>query len=147
MANKGEFCHFSKFSSSFALRSKHAVEVAKKLALWINLFGPPHILQSDNGTEFKNTVVLLLKKYGIKALNGRPRYLQTQGSVERHNSTSKRKLQARARDSGGCRHWVQALPKIALPMTHQIHSTTGESPIQRFSNNKCGCSVHPLQTE
>ena len=35
--------HFSKFSSSFALRSKHAVEVSEKLALWIGLFGPPHI--------------------------------------------------------------------------------------------------------
>ena len=36
--------HFSKFSSSFALRSKHAMEVSEKLALWIGLFGPPHIL-------------------------------------------------------------------------------------------------------
>ena len=36
--------HFSKFSSSFALRSKHAVEVAEKLEMWIGLFGLPHIL-------------------------------------------------------------------------------------------------------
>ena len=48
--------HFSKFSSSFALRSKHAVEVSEKLALWIGLFGPPHILQCDNGKEFKEAV-------------------------------------------------------------------------------------------
>ena len=51
---------FSKFSSSFALRSKHAVEVSEKLALRIGLFGPPHILQCDNGTEFKDTVLVLL---------------------------------------------------------------------------------------
>ena len=57
--------HFLKFSSSFALKSKHAIEVAEKLALWIGLFGPPHILQCDNGTEFKDAVLLLLKKYGI----------------------------------------------------------------------------------
>ena len=69
--------HFSKFSSSFALRSKHAVVVSEKLALWIGLFGLPHILQCDNGTEFKDTVLLLLKKYGIKVLNGRPRHPQT----------------------------------------------------------------------
>ena len=68
--------HFSKFSSSFALKSKHAVEVAEKLALWIGLFGPPHILQCDNGTEFKDAVLLLLKKYGIKVLNGWPRHPQ-----------------------------------------------------------------------
>ena len=117
--------HFSKFSSSFALKSKHAVEVAEKLALWIGLFGPPHILQCDNGTVFKDAVLLLLKKYGIKVLNDRP---LTQGLVEKHNSTLKRKLQAWIQDSGGSRHWAQALPEIALSMNHQIHSTTGESP-------------------
>ena len=66
-----DFAHYwplFKFSSSFALRSKHAVEVSEKLALWIGLFGPPHIFQCDNGTEFKDTVLLLLKKYGIKVL-------------------------------------------------------------------------------
>ena len=101
--------------------------VSEKLALWIGLFGPPHILQCDNGTEFKDTVLLLLKKYGIKVLNGRPRHPQTQGLVEKHNSTLKRELQAWIQDSG-CRHWAQALPEIALSMNHQIHSTTGESP-------------------
>ena len=54
--------HFSKFSSSFALKSKHAIEVTEKLALWIGLFGPPHILQCDNGIEFKDAVLLLLKE-------------------------------------------------------------------------------------
>ena len=55
--------HFSKFSCSFALRSKHAAVVSEKLALWI---GPPHILQCDNGTEFKDTVLLLLKSMELK---------------------------------------------------------------------------------
>ena len=70
----------------------------------------------------------MLKKYGITVLNGRPRHLQTQALVEKHNSTLKRKLQAWIEDSGGCRHWAQALPEIALSMNHQTHSTTGESP-------------------
>ena len=69
----------------------------------------------------------MLKKYGIKVLNGRPRHPQTQGLVEKHNSTLKRKLQAWIQDSG-CLHWAQALPEISFSMNHQIHSTTGESP-------------------
>ena len=52
--------HFSKFSSSFALKIKHTVEVAEKLALWIGLFGPLHILQCDNGTEFKDAQQLYI---------------------------------------------------------------------------------------
>ena len=97
------------------------------------MFGLPHILQCDNGTELKDTVLLLLKKYGIKVLNGRPRHPQTQGLVEKHNSTLKQKLQAWIQDSGGCRHWAQALPEIVLSMNHQIHSTTGESPYRVVS--------------
>ena len=69
--------HFSKYSSSFALRRKHAVVVSEKRALWIGLFGPPHILQCDNGKEFKDTVLLLLKKYGIKVLNDRQSHPHT----------------------------------------------------------------------
>ena len=71
-----------------------------------------------------------MDRYGIKVLNGRPRHPQTQGLVEKYNSTLKRKLQAWIQDSGGCRHWAQALLEIALPMNHQIHSATGESPYQ-----------------
>ena len=89
--------HFSKFSSSFALRSKHAVEVAEKLVLWI---GPQHILQCDDGTEFKDCT-FITKKFEIRVLNGRQRHPQTQGLVEKHNSTLKRKLQAWIQDSGG----------------------------------------------
>ena len=57
--------HFSKSSTSFALRSKHAVKVAEKLALRIGLLGPSHILQYDD-TEFKDTVLLLLKGTELK---------------------------------------------------------------------------------
>ena len=110
--------------------------VAEKPALWIGLFGPPHILQCDNGTAFKDSVFLLLKKYGIQVLNGRPSHPQTQSIVEKHNSTLKRKLQALIQDSGGCRHWAQALPEIVLSTNHQIHSTTGESPYRVLFNQK-----------
>ena len=85
------------------------MEVAETLALWIGLFGPLYILQCDNSTEFKDTVPLLLKKHGIKVLNGQPRHPQTQGLVEKHNNTLKLKLQAWIQDSGGYCHWAQAL--------------------------------------
>ena len=85
--------HFSKISSSFALGCKHAVKVTEKLTLWINYL-VCHTLQCDNGTEFRDTVLSLLKKNGINISNGQPKYPQTQGLVKKHNSTLKRKLQA-----------------------------------------------------
>jgi hypothetical protein len=44
--------HFTKFSWLFPLASKEAVHVAKNLKSIFCTFGPPTILQSDNGKEF-----------------------------------------------------------------------------------------------
>lgn len=44
--------HFTKFSWSFSLPSKEAKHVAIQLRTIFYTFGPPKILQSDNGKEF-----------------------------------------------------------------------------------------------
>ena len=44
--------HFTKFSWLFALPSKEACHVATHLRNMFHTFGPPRILQSDNGKEF-----------------------------------------------------------------------------------------------
>jgi len=44
--------HFTKFSWLSALPSKEAVNVAANLRQIFYTFGPPKILQSDNGKEF-----------------------------------------------------------------------------------------------
>jgi hypothetical protein len=44
--------HFTKFSWLYALTSKEAIHVAKHLREIFYTFGPPKILQSDNGKEF-----------------------------------------------------------------------------------------------
>jgi len=44
--------HFTKFSWLYALKSKEAIHVANNLRQLFYTFGPPKILQSDNGKEF-----------------------------------------------------------------------------------------------
>ncbi|CAF1498452.1 unnamed protein product [Adineta steineri] len=44
--------HFTKFSWLYALPSKEAINVANNLRNIFYTFGPPKILQSDNGKEF-----------------------------------------------------------------------------------------------
>ena len=46
--------HLTKFVILRPLRRKTAAEVASTLLDIFCLLGPPHILQSDNGKEFKN---------------------------------------------------------------------------------------------
>lgn len=121
--------HFSKYSSAFALRSKTAEEVAERLALYIGMFGPPKILQCDNGGEFRGATLLLLRQYGIRVINGRARHPQSQGLVEKMNGTFKSKMRAWMLDSGSL-NWVRAIPEICLSMNKQRHSTTRISPYQ-----------------
>lgn len=62
--------HFSKWSSLFPLKSKTPVEVAGQMAVWIECYGVPEILQYDNGWEFKGVLLILLQKHEIKVCNG-----------------------------------------------------------------------------
>ena len=64
--------------------------VHQKLHIYLDIFsifGAPSILQSDNGTEFVNSVNIELSAMwdGLKIVHGKPRYSQSQGSVERAN--------------------------------------------------------------
>ena len=65
------------------------MEVADRMAIWIMYFGIPQILQCNNGKEFKSALLILLKRYRIKIINGRPRTPRTQRLVEQTNLTVK----------------------------------------------------------
>jgi len=64
-----------------------AEEVAYQLMDIFCVFGAPFILQSDNGREFANKIIQNLADMwsGMKPVYGKPRYSQSQGSVERSN--------------------------------------------------------------
>ena len=79
--------HFTKFVWLRPLTQKSGVCVARELYQLFCMFGAPYILQSDNGREFRNAIVEALKIMWpeLEILHGRPRYPQSQGSVERAN--------------------------------------------------------------
>lgn len=71
---------------------------------WIFIYGAMNILQSDNGSEFKGVCLELVKSFGIRVINGRPRTPQTQGLVEQANGTVKTRINAWKRIHGSS-HW------------------------------------------
>jgi len=133
--------HFSKFSCLAALKSKRAVEVADAIAIWVGQFEPPAILQCDNGREFKGVLLILLKRYGVKVINGRPRTPSTQGLVEQANGTVKTRLRAWKEDTGN-KAWAGALPDIALKMNRAVHGSTGKSPYEIMFGRKPRWNQH-----
>ena len=54
--------HFTKFIALRPLRAKSAIDVATALFDIFCIFGVPLILQSDNGREFRNQIVVAFKK-------------------------------------------------------------------------------------
>jgi hypothetical protein len=77
-----------------ALKSKSVAEVAWHLLEIFLTFGAPSILQSDNGKEFRASVVEELKTMwpDLKIVHGRARHPESQGSVERSNGEVKKLL-------------------------------------------------------
>ena len=67
-------------------------------------FGAPAILQSDNGKEFRASVITELKLLwpDLSIVHGRPRHPESQGSVERSNGEVKKKLGSWIRDNKDC---------------------------------------------
>src|SRR2546423_13631305 len=86
--------HFTRYSWARALTSKRAIEVAAFLFEIFTTFGPPLILQSDNGKEFVSSVIIKLVHLWptIQIINGRPRHPASQGLVERANGILETKL-------------------------------------------------------
>ena len=86
--------HFSKLTFLWPLESKEASNVYDGIAFFIIVFGPMRILQMDNGAEFKGVLLYLLRRHGIKIINGNPRHPQSQGLVEQGNGVIKARLTA-----------------------------------------------------
>jgi len=114
--------HFSRYTFLYALRDKTSAGVAACIAQWLGVVGIPRILQCDNGAEFKSVLLILLKKYGIKIINGRARQPQTQGLIEQANRVLKTKLGFWLADQDG-QGWSDALPDIACAMNRPSHSS------------------------
>lgn len=125
--------HFSKYSFLRPLTSKGARQVANELEYWIQLMGPPRILQCDNGREFKGAVLHILKKHGIKLINSTPRHPQSQGLVEQGNSVVERKLRAFMAERG-TRAWSELLVEVSIAINSKIHSTLRLTPYEIVFN-------------
>ncbi len=115
--------HFTKFVWLKPLKNKTGLEVAKALYEIMGMFGAPAIIQSDNGKEFRNSVITSLKTLwpSIEIIHGRPRRPQTQGSVERANGDVQNILGSWMRTNKST-NWAIALPIIANIKNRKFHS-------------------------
>ena len=94
------------------------------------------ILQSDNGGEFKNSILdQYLSKINVRHIFGSPYHLQLQGSVEAYNRTIQDFLVS-AKDAMGKKFDLKdAINEFLVYYNGRVHSTTGYAPREVVENS------------
>lgn len=110
---------FTSYVLTRALKTRTAEETASHLLqIWAD-WGPPKIMQSDEGTEFVNQVVTAMAELANVELRvSTPHYKHSTGSVERVNRTIGTSL--RKMLQGAMSTWDTVLPLV----THYYNTTT-----------------------
>jgi transposase InsO family protein len=120
----------SKFVVTKAVRDNTAQTVVRFLKEdIITKFGTPHCILTDNGTHFTSSLTNeLLKCIGTTHLYSTPYHPQTNGQIERYNSTMDAKIAAlsnlRKTD------WDDQLPFVTFNYNTSIHSSTKQIPFE-----------------
>lgn len=133
-------CTFTKFLWLFPLRRKEAQFVAECLITVFDRygFGPPKVVQSDNGTEFDNSLIKSLQShYGFQIVHSRPYHPQSQGVVERTNSSNGQvllKYKLQCLNSSTPFNWSDNLVLAQLASLHNRtwHSSIKMTPFESF---------------
>ncbi|XP_070183031.1 KRAB-A domain-containing protein 2-like [Littorina saxatilis] len=127
---------FSKFSWAYPLESKTAAEVAGHLFDQFCTFGPPRLLQSDNGREFTANVIREVCDLwpGTVIIHGRPRHPESQGCIERGNGDLQLKL-GKWMDTNGPQ-WSRGLKSVVHSINTSVSSATGTTPYELVFGQK-----------
>ncbi|KAL1529671.1 hypothetical protein AB1Y20_000612 [Prymnesium parvum] len=169
----GNFCyllvyqdHGIKLPVLEPLQSKRGAAVAVTLIRIFSLIGPPKILQTDNGREFRSVagggkavsisdsdmadIITELKQMWpeCKLVHGRARHSQSQGGVERLNQTVQRRLAAWMKDTGS-KNWSVGCKLVQWTLVTSYHTGVKQTPYELAFGQKpsCGLSSLPVSPE
>ncbi|XP_060842993.1 KRAB-A domain-containing protein 2-like [Rhopalosiphum padi] len=142
--------HLTKFVILRPLTHKRAEEVAYVLIDIFTTFGAPAILQSDNGREFANKVIIELCSMWeeLKIVHGKPRHSQSQGSVERANQDIQNILATWLADNNS-RKWSEGLKFVQFMKNRSFHHGTKRSPYEAMfgTHAKVGLKSTQIPTD
>ena len=127
---------FSRFCMLIPLPDIKTLSVVKGYRQWINLFGAPNNLLSDNGSQFTSEIFKIFNElYDVKQRFSTPYYPESNGQVERLHRWIKERLSLIAIDAGlnfinGDDNWDDYIGIIQ----HSYNSTP--NTMTKFSPNK-----------
>ena len=127
------------------LKDKQMDTIARALWKIFTVIGVPRILQSDNGTEFKNEVVAALTKMkGVEHRFIAPYNPRADGKVERSVKTVKDTVN-KLMYGADC-HWHLHLPFVQYAYNNKVQNLTGSTPFSlmfgREANAACNYELN-----
>ena len=119
----------TKWPEAFALKNATTETILDCLIELTARVGIPEEILTDNGTNFMSEVMKqFCQTTGVHQIRTSPYHSQTDGMVERFNSTLKRLLMKLTQNSTV--EWDKCLPFVLWAYRGSIYSTTGFSPYQ-----------------
>jgi hypothetical protein len=123
--------HYSSYRFAEPALSKSADEVFRFVRRLFSFIGFPVILHTDNGTEFKNSI---LEKYlqdnEVEFRHGKPYTPTTQGKIERANRTLKMAISKTIRGKPNTLDWYSVLYDAVYSINTNISSSTKKTPYE-----------------
>lgn len=119
---------FSKYTMAVPTRDQHAATVARVLVSeWFYKFGVPARLHSDQGRNFRSSLIQqLCNLYGIVNSRTTPYHPEGNGQCKRFNRTLHNLL--RTLPVSHKKDWHMCLPHVLYCYNTTPHQSTGESP-------------------
>lgn len=109
------------------LKTKDMQAVTEVLWQIFAEYGPPKIVQADNGSEFVNKLLSqLLQTLGIEQRLITAYHPRANGLVERTNGVASHLLKKIMMSDHG--HWQKYLPAVQMAMNLRVQERTGSSP-------------------
>jgi transposase InsO family protein len=126
----------SKFMVTKAVRDNSAQTVVRFLKEdIISKFGTPRCILTDNGTHFTSSLTNeLIKQIGATHLYSTPYHPQSNGQIERFNSTMDAKIAALSNSRKT--NWDDQLSLVTFNYNTSIHSSTKQIPFEMMYGRK-----------
>lgn len=126
----------SKFVVAKAVRDNSANTVIRFLKEdIISKFGTPHCILTDNGTHFTSSLTnALIKEIGATHLYSTPYHPETNGQIERFNSTMDAKIGTLS--NAQKTNWDDQLAFVIFNYNTSIHSSTKQIPFEMMYGRK-----------
>jgi His(2)-Cys(2) zinc finger./Integrase core domain. len=128
---------FSKYSQMYYLEALQSPIVTDKLMTYFSHHGLPDLIISDNGTEFKNTIIQdLLKAFNIEIHLTSVNHPNSNSTVERFHSTLREHMRI-INNTPTFKHLSteQKVRHALLAYNHSIHSATRYKSIELINGH------------